>query len=329
MLKKDYYEVLGLKKNADDREIKKAYRTLAKKYHPDTNQGNEEAELRFKEVTEAYEILSDPKKKKLYDRYGMSAFDGSMGQNGPGADEQGWANFGNHGAYREYHYSTGSMDDIFSEFFGGQFGGFGQRKGKQQTNGFEDDFFRHFSDTEQKGRDLHADITITLEESVFGCDKIIRMDDSLNSSLQVHIPAGIGEGQSIRLKGKGQTGIRGDIAGDLFLQVHIQENSIYERKGQDIYTTVSIPYTTAVLGGTVKVRTLYGNVECRVPAGVQPGSKIRLKNKGVVSMKKSGVYGDEYVIVQIQIPKNPSNEEKQILKNLEKVQNRYHNQCFA
>lgn len=316
MSKKDYYEVLGLKRDADDREIKKAYRRLAKKYHPDTNQGNGEAEHRFKEVTEAYEVLSDPEKKKLYDMYGMAAFDGSMGQNGPDANGSGWSGFGNHGTYREYHSASGNMDDIFSDFFGGSFDGF--------------DYFKDRAyNSQYSGRDLHADITITLEESVFGCDKVIRLDGVSGRPIQVHIPAGIGEGQSIRLRGKGRAGIKVSAAGDLFLQVHIQENAHYERKGQDIYTTVSIPYTTAVLGGKATVGTLYGNVECNVPAGIQPGSRIRLKNKGVVSMKSSGVYGDEYVIVQIQIPKNPSNEEKRLLKNLEEVQKRYRNQYSA
>lgn len=316
MAKKDYYEVLGLKRNADDKEIKKAYRKLAKKYHPDTNQGNKEAEFRFKEATEAYEVLSNPEKKKLYDTYGMAAFDGSMGQNGPDANGPGWSDFGNHGTYREYHCTSDNMNDIFSEFFGGPFDGF-------------DYFTNREYNSQYNGRDLHAELTITLEESVFGCDKVLRLEGVSNHSLQVHIPAGIAEGQSIRLKGKGRSGQKGSTVGDLFLQVHIQKNAHYERKGQDIYTTVNIPYTTAVLGGKTKVRTLYGDVECKVPAGIQPGNKIRLKNKGVVSMKNSGVYGDEYVIVQIQIPKNPSNEEKRVLKNLEEVQKRYRNQYSA
>lgn len=303
MAKKDYYEVLGLKRDADDKEIKKAYRKLAKKYHPDTNQGNADAERQFKEVTEAYEVLGDPEKKKLYDRYGMAAFDGSMGTNGPESNGPwGRSDFGGQGGYREYHYTSGNMDDIFSEFFGGSFGGFDhfQNKGRQSR---------------RSEKNLHADMTITLEESVFGCDKVIRMDGMAQGALKVHVPAGIGEGQSIRLKGKGSMG------GDLLLQVHIQKHADYERKGQDLYTTVSIPYTTAVLGGKAKVPTLYGQVECNVPAGIQPGNKIRLRNKGVVSMKNKDVYGDEYVIVQIQVPRNPSYEEKQILKELEKVQN--------
>lgn len=327
MAKRDYYEVLELKKDADDKEIKKAYRRLAKKYHPDTNQGDCRAEIRFKEVTEAYEILSDPEKRKLYDAYGMAAFDGSMGQNGSAAEgAQGWSDYGGRGAYREYHYSTDNMDDIFSEFFGGHFGGFNRREKRNGPGGFEEDLFGRFSDAGRQGRDLHADLSITLEESVFGCNKVLRMDTSPGASMQVHIPAGIGEGQSIRLRGKGRPGKNGGANGDLLLKVHIQENSVYERKGQDIYTTASIPYTTAVLGGKVKVRTLYGDVECSVPAGMQPGSRIRLKNKGVVSMKDKHVYGDEYVTLQIRIPKKPSEEEKQILKNLEKVQNQYYNQ---
>lgn len=286
MAKKDYYEVLGLQKGADENEIKKAYRKLAKKYHPDTNQGNKEAEHRFKEITEAYEVLSDPEKRKAYDSGGAEGFGETF---------------------------EGNMDDIFSDLFGTHFGGFG----------FHDGFYSHFSDGGKTENNLHAEITITLEESVFGCDKVIRLENSSSGTLQVHIPAGIDEGQSIRLKGKGRTGMWDGASGDLLLKVHIQENPVYNRKGQDIYTNVSIPYTTAVLGGKATVRTLYGNVECNVPAGIQPGSKIRLKNKGVVSMKNTGLYGDEYVIVQIQVPRNPSVEEKRILQNLEQVQKRY------
>lgn len=329
MVKKDFYKILDLKSDADEKEIKKAYRKLAKKYHPDTNQGNKEAERRFKEATEAYEILSDPEKRKLYDMYGMAAFDGSMGQSGPDAKGQGWPGSGADGTYREYHYSSGNAEDIFSEFFGEHFGGFGSGSGRRRTGARKEDFFSHFSDREPEANDLQADITVTLKESVFGCDKMFRLDAPAGRSIQVHIPAGIAEGQRIRLKGKGRTGRAGGAAGDLFLRVHIEENSVYERKGQDIYTTVSIPYTTAVLGGTAKVPTLYGDVECKVPAGIQPGSKIRLKQKGVVSMKNKAVYGDEYVILQISIPQNPSYEEKQLLKKLEEVQNRRRRQYSA
>lgn len=311
MAKKDYYEVLGLQKGADENEIKKAYRKLAKKYHPDTNQGNKEAELRFKEITEAYEVLSDPEKRKVYDSGGAEAFEGEAFE--------------------------GNMDDFFSDLFGGHFGGFERRSGfggqkgfERQRDfghwggfGFQDGLYSHFSDGGKRENDLHAEIAITLEESAFGCDKVIRLENSPGGTLQVHIPAGIDEGQSIRLKGKGQNGMRDGTVGDLLLKVHIQENPVYNRKGQDIYTNVSIPYTTAVLGGKAIVQTLYGNVECNVPAGIQPGSKIRLKNKGVVSMKNTGLYGDEYVIVQIQVPRNPSVEEKRILQNLEQVQKRY------
>ena len=290
MVKKDYYEILGLKKDADEKEIKKEYRKLAKKYHPDTNQGNKEAELRFKEVTEAYEVLSDPEKKKMYDSGGNVEFEGNM-------------------------------DDIFSDLFGSHFREFGWHDGRKRTGGFEEGFYSRFSDSGGMGKDLHADITISLEESVFGCDKRIRLEESA-APISIHIPAGIDQGQSIRLKGRGRTGMWGGTPGDLILRVHIREHSVYNRKGQDIYTSVSIPYTTAVLGGKATVRTLYGAVECQIPAGIQPGNKIRLKNKGVVSMENSQVYGDQYVAIQIRVPKNPSYEERQILQHLDQVQKR-------
>ncbi|MCI5903020.1 MAG: DnaJ domain-containing protein [Blautia sp.] len=278
MAKKDYYEILGLNKDADEKEIKKAYRKLAKQYHPDTNQGDREAELRFREITEAYEVLSDPEKRKQYDSGGET-----------GSEE--------------------NMDDFFSDLFG-------------RHSGFGRSFYSGFSRGGRMENDIHADITISLEESVFGCDKMLRLETASAQTgvVQVHIPAGIDEEQSIRLNGKGRAGMWGEPPGDLLLRVHIRDHPVYNRKGQDIYTTIRIPYTTAVLGGSTTVHTLYGDVECQIPAGIQPGNRIRLKNKGVVSMKNSHVYGDEYVTVQIQVPRHPSYEEKQILQKLAAVQ---------
>lgn len=321
MGKRDFYDVLGVKKNASESEIKSAYRKLAKKYHPDTNPGNKDAEQKFKEVTEAYNILSDKEKRKLYDRFGMAAFDGSMG-NGDFSQYQrsdygGAADaFGNGGSYREYHYSSNNMDDIFGDIFGDMFSGgsFHERFGR----GFQDeDVYEHAN-----GKNIYSDITIDFEEAVFGCDKILHFEGNSRSALKVHIPAGIDEGQSVRLKGKGQPGRNGAQAGDLLLKVHILEKEGYKREGRDIYVTESIPYTTAVLGGEARFRTLYGFVDCKIPSGTQSGSKIRIKNKGVVAMNDSRVHGDEYVVIQIQVPKNVTSEEKRIIEELKKVQSR-------
>ena len=314
MARRDYYDVLGISKNADEKEIKRAYRALAKKYHPDTNAGNAQSEQLFKEITEAYTILSDPEKRKLYDQFGFAAFDGSMGGDGhyESSNHGGYYNpFGNqqNGTYREYHFEGGNMDDIFEEFFGG---GFGQH--------FRGDFGN--DQRQRRGNDLNAEIDISFEEAVFGCDKMIHLQDTSVKSYRVHIPAGIDEGMSVRLRGKGQPGYNGREAGDLLLKVHILEKPGYERKGMDIYTTAAIPFTTAVFGGEAELPTLYGKVICKIPKGTQSGSKIRLRNKGVVSMKDASVKGDEYVTIQIQVPTYLSREEEQKLREYERLTNR-------
>lgn len=311
MGKRDFYEILGLKKGASEKEIKSAYRKLAKKYHPDTNPGDKIAEQKFKEITESYNILSDPEKRKLYDRFGMAAFDGSMG-NGDFSEENrqsyenGFNPFGDGGYYREYHYSGGNAEDIFGDIFGDMFHG----------GAFHDSFKGGFQDEDvyerTKGKNSYADITVDFEEAAFGCDKLLHIDGSKKETLQVHIPAGIDEGQSVRLKGKG-------AAGDLLLKVHILEKPGYRREGKDVYVTENIPYTTAVLGGTARFHTLYGPVECKVPAGTQSGSKIRIKNKGIVAMNHPEIHGDEYVTIQIQVPKNVTAEQKRIMEELKRA----------
>ena len=329
--KRDYYEVLGVDRNADDNTIKKAYRKLAKKYHPDTSDGNKQAEEKFKEVKEAYEVLSDPEKRKLYDRFGHGAFDGSgytasdfdghYSQGNPFDDLFG-QNAGSRTYYRtgngsygqtgdggryEYHFEGQNMEDILKSMFGGE---------------FREESFRNTGSG--RGSDIQAEISVSFEEAVFGCDKVIRLEGQNGmvagiQSLQVHIPAGIASGKSIRLKGKGQPGRNGNVPGDLLLKVNIREKPGYERQGMDIYTTVNIPFTTAVFGGEVTVETLYGKVLCKIKEGTQSGTKIRLKGKGIVSMKDPKVYGDQYVTVQIDVPSHLSDEAKRKLREFEKA----------
>ena len=167
-----------------------------------------------------------------------------------------------------------------------------------------------------KGANVRASVRITFEEAVFGCDRMLQLSDPNGKSqkLQVHIPAGIEDGKSIRLKGKGNPGYGGGAAGDLFLKVHVEPETGWQRKGQDIYTTAEIPFTTAVLGGEAKFSTLYGDVMCRIPAGTQCGGKIRLRGKGAPSMQNPSVKGDQYVTIQIQVPKAVSREAAQKLK---------------
>lgn len=211
-MKKDYYEVLGIQKSADENEIKRAYRKLAKKYHPDTNQGDEQAAEKFKEINEAYDILGDEKKRKLYDQYGFAAFQegfdpeaykrassggfhGGFGQGGFGQ-----SGFGQGSNYQEFHFEGGDMGDIFGDMFGDMFHGRG-------NGGFRQQSYR------MKGEDLHADVQVGFDDAIFGCDKVIHLNSQDGSgrsqSLQVHIPAGIDEGKSVRLKGKGMPGRNG------------------------------------------------------------------------------------------------------------------------
>lgn len=317
-VKRDYYEVLGVGRDADDSQIKKAYRRLAKKYHPDTNAGDTAAEQKFKEVTEAYNVLSDKEKRKMYDQFGHAAFDqggaaeadgsGGFGNSGGFSGYGGFSGHGqaygrNGGGYQEYHFEGGDMDDIFGDIFSGMF-----RGGN-----------RNFS---RKGQDVHAEVTVGFDEAAFGCDKVIRLQDTSVQdrkiqSLQVHIPAGIGTGKYIRLKGKGMPGANGGDAGDLLLKVTVADKPGYERKGMDVYTTASVPFTTAVLGGEIVVSTLYGNVLCRIKEGTKSGTKIRLKGKGIVSMKDHSVHGDQYVTVQIDVPQHISGAAKQKLREFD------------
>lgn len=314
-VKRDYYDVLGIDRNADEKTIKKAYRKLAKKYHPDTNAGNPDATDKFKEVNEAYDILSDPKKKKMYDQFGHAAFEAGAD---PGADAGagGFGGFqsGGNGRYQEFHFNGENMDDIFGDIFGNMFHG---SHGGGFHSGFGGSGFHsgsgfggfHQQDFPQKGSDVKASINVTFDEAAFGADKRISLSSPDGSSgapqtLQVHIPAGIDTGKSIRLKGKGMPGTGGGEPGDLLLKVTVGTRPGYERKGSDVYTTISIPYTTAVFGGEATVPTLYGNVICKIREGMQSGSKIRLRGKGIVSMKNPSIRGDQYVTIQIQVPQN-------------------------
>lgn len=291
--KRDYYEVLGIGRDASDAEIKKAYRKLAKKYHPDTNPGDIRAEQMFKEAGEAYEILSDPEKREMYDRFGHGAFDGTASgayqENGPGR------------SYHEFHFQGGTSDDIFEDLFGSMFGG---RKG--------------FS---RDGEDLQGEVKISFDDAVFGCEKVIHIqgDHGRMQSLQIKIPAGIENGKTIRLRGKGMSGSGGGAPGDFLLKVLVGTKNGYERRGMDVYTTLSIPFSMAALGGETEIQTLYGKVRCHIQEGTQSGTKIRLRGKGIVSMKNPQVHGDQYVTVQIQVPKNLNPAAREKLKEFVKL----------
>lgn len=307
--KRDYYETLGVNKSADKEAIKRAYRKLAKKYHPDTNAGNPHAEEMFKDVTEAYNVLSDEKKRKLYDEFGFAGLqDGFSEEAARQAAQGGFGGFGEPFTHQEFHFENGSgdMDDIFS-MFGDMFSHGGQARGRS---------------TSRKGSDVMADLTISFDEAVFGCEKSISLQDPSTgkvSNLSIHIPAGIESGKTVRLKGQGNPGRNGGAAGDVLLNVNVTPSREFERKGQNVYSTIRVPFTTAALGGKARVHTLYGDVECSIKAGTQGGSKIRLKGKGISSMKNPSVKGDQYVTVEISVPRRLTPRAKEALEEYRAV----------
>ena len=351
--KRDYYEVLGVDRNADEATIKKAYRVLAKKYHPDANPGDKEAEKKFKEASEAYAVLSDAEKRKQCDQFGHAAFDGSAGGGAGGFD-----------------FSGMDMGDIFGDIFGDFFGG-GSRS-RRANNG------------PMKGANIRTSIRITFEEAVFGCEKEIELvlkdecktchgsgakpgtsketcpkcggkgkvvysQQSLfgmvqnvqscpdcngtgqiikekcpdcrgtgyiasKKKIQVSIPAGIDDGQSVRIREKGEPGVNGGPRGDLLVEVVVSRHPIFQRQDMNIYSTAPISFAQAALGGEVRINTVDGDVLYEVKPGTQTDTKIRLKGKGVPSLRNKAVRGDQYVTLVVQVPTGLNEAAKEALR---------------
>ena len=356
--KRDYYEVLGVDRNADDATLKKAYRKLAKKYHPDMNPGDKEAEAKFKEATEAYGVLSDPDKRRQYDQFGHAAF-----ENGGGGA----------GGFGGFDFS-GDMGDIFGDIFGDLFGGGGRRRA---NNG------------PMKGANLRAAVNIMFQEAITGCKKeleitlkdpctkcngtgskpgtspetcpkcngsgqvvmtqqsmfgmvrnvtvcpdcqgtgkIIREKcpdcrgtgfTSSRKKIQVSVPAGIDDGQSIRIRDKGEPGTNGGPRGDLLVEVRVARHAIFQREDMNIFSTADISFAQAALGGTIRIPTVDGDVEYEVKPGTQPNTRIRLKGKGVPSLRNRNVRGDHYVTLNLKVPTSLSNESKEALRKFDET----------
>jgi molecular chaperone DnaJ len=346
--KRDYYEVLGIQKSATDAEIKKAYRALAKKYHPDINKDNKEAEAKFKEVSEAYEVLSDTQKRSRYDQFGHAGVDPSAAGYG-GAGGGGFSGFGD-------------VEDIFESFFGG-FGGSRSRQSRAQH-----------------GRNIRQTISISFKEAAFGVNRTInisRMEtctscegtgakqgtapetchachgtgqvrESMgffttsrpcgvckgtgqiikapcetcrgnklvkkNRKIDLKIPGGIDNGQAISLRGQGDHGILGGIPGDMIITVMVQPHPLFIRRGDDVYCDVPITFVEAALGAELEVPTLDGKVKYTVPEGTQNGTMFRLRDKGVNRLNGRG-RGDQIVTVKIEVPKNLTSDQKEILRS--------------
>lgn len=290
MAQKDYYATLGLKKGAEAEEIKKAYRKLAVKYHPDKNPGDSKAEDRFKEINEAYAVLSDPQKKSQYDQFGSDGFHQRYSQ------EDIFRGFNSGDIFREFGLGS---DDVFSRIFGGGGGGFrqGGRSGR-------------------KGSDYQMEVAISFTEAFSGVEKRVSFTaNGRSEEISVKIPAGIESGARLRLAGKGGAGSGGATAGDMFLDIVVRDDQKYRREGADIIMPLEIPFSHACLGGSLDVATLDGTKRIKVPAGIQSGTKVRLKGLGFPQSGKSG-RGDFYVQVQISVPHALSVRQSELLAEL-------------
>jgi curved DNA-binding protein len=303
---KDYYKTLGVDKNASEKEIRQAYRRLARQYHPDVNPGNAQAEARFKEINEANEVLTDPEKRRKYDELGAAYQQFQRGGGDPsGWDWNRWA--GQQGGSR-VHVEYADLDDIlggaggFSDFFQALFGGATQGRTSPRYN-----------TRPQAGQDYEQEVQITLREAFAGTRRTVQKD---GRRIDVKIPAGVKTGSKVRVAGEGGPGVSGGRAGDLYLKVQVLPDSVFTRDGDDLHTDVDVDVYTAVVGGTVVVPTLAGPVNLKIPPETQGGRSFRLRGKGMPRLGKKGEFGDLYAKVRLVLPDKLSEHEKEVLAEL-------------
>lgn len=301
MAKRDYYAVLNVAKSASPDEIKKAYRKLALKYHPDKNPGDKSAEAKFKEASEAYEVLKDPKKKKMYDQFGATA---GPGQPGPGGFGPG--GFGGAGAAGYDSRSADFVNDFFGDFFGDVFAG-AKPGGARQA----------------RGNDLRYSLSVTLEEAATGCEKRISFVRNRNgredsAKLSISVPGGVKEGQRLKLRGEGDQPSGTAKPGDLYVIIQFQPHSLFKRRDNDVLMELPVSFVDALLGTAVSIPTLTGKANLTIPAGTHPGQVFRLKGKGFPDI---GGYapGDMLVKVVIDIPNELNDNERKALETLRAV----------
>jgi curved DNA-binding protein len=303
---KDYYKTLGVDKKASQKEIKKAYRRLARKYHPDVNPGDQGAEARFKEINEAQEVLSDPEKRKKYDELGANWQQWQrMGRDPRGFDWSQWATGRQSGGGR-VHVEYADLGDLFgegggfSDFFRNIFGGMGGGPYSQRRRS-------------SRGQDFEHSVDITLEEAHAGTKRVLQMD---SQRIEVTIPPGVDTGSRVRISGKGGQGLGGGPSGDLFLRIAVLPHRTFERKGDDLYCEVPIDLYTAILGGEVPVQTLTGQVMLKVPPETQSGRRFRLRGLGMPRLKDSKKTGDLYAEAKVVLPQRLTNQEKDLFTQL-------------
>ena len=296
----DYYKILGVNKSASEKEIKSAYRKLARKHHPDLNPNNAEAEKQFKQVNEANEVLSDPEKRKKYDKYGENwqhseAYEQQARQQsrqrsyGGGQQDFGGFDFGGGG---------GDFSDFFNSMFGG--GPAGGSSGRSQR---------------YRGQDMNAELQLNLRDILESKKQTITVN---GKNIRLTIPAGIENGQTIKIKGHGGAGSNGAPAGDLYIKFAIPEDAEFKRVGNDLYRNINLDLYTAVLGGEITADTLTGKVKLKVQPGTQPATKVKLKGKGLPVYKKDNQFGDLYLTYNIQIPTNLNPKQKELFEELTK-----------
>jgi curved DNA-binding protein len=309
---KDYYSTLGVSKSASQDDIKKAYRKLAMKYHPDKTKGDKSAEQKFKEINEANEVLGDPEKRRKYDQLGKNwrqyqEHGGSQG----GFDWSQYANTGGNGGGQTHYTFEGDLGDLFgssgySDFFDMLFGsGFGgsSRHSSRRT-------------ASVRGQDLQAEMQITLEEAYKGSSRIFELN---GQSIKLNIKPGIPDGHTLKLAGKGSPGVSGGQAGDLLITIKILKDSVFERKGDDLHANVNVDLYTAVLGGKVSFKTFKGNVKIDITKGTQNGKVMRLQKMGMPIYGKGNSFGDLYLKVIIKVPQKLTSKEIKLFEELKKM----------
>ena len=291
----DYYKVLGLEKNANIDEVKKAYRKMARKFHPDLNPNDKGANKKFQEINEANEVLSDPEKRKKYDKYGKDWQHAEEFEKAKHSQSRQGARSGGN----PFASAGGGEESDFSDFFSSMFGG-----GESARSGRQSKF---------RGQDYNAELHISLTDAFTTHKKTITVN---GKNIRITIPAGVEDGQVIKLKGHGSEGINGGPAGDLYITFVIENNSAFKRLGNDLYTTVEIDLYTAVLGGELVLETLSGKLKLKVNPETQNGTKIRLKGKGFPVYKQDGEFGDLFVTYAVKIPTNLTEKQKDLFRQL-------------